>query len=63
MDDVLPLKYRLAKYWQIELHVALEHTKSEKRAEHEKALSTIEEEENQARDRCKVISPLVNSLD
>eukprot|EP00903_Cladosiphon_okamuranus_P019664 g18076.t2 len=38
---------------QIELHAALEHARREKRAEQDKALAAIQEEENQARERCK----------
>lgn len=39
---------------QIELHDALEHARSEKRTEQDKALAVIQEEENQARERSKV---------
>eukprot|EP00752_Nemacystus_decipiens_P011884 g10537.t2 len=38
---------------QIELHDALEHSRLEKRAEQDKALAVIQEEENRARERCK----------
>ncbi|CAM9096355.1 unnamed protein product, partial [Hapterophycus canaliculatus] len=39
---------------QVELHAALEQVRIEKRSELDKALSIIREEENRARERCKV---------
>lgn len=48
MIDLCTLNY------QIELHDALEHARSEKRAEQDRALAVIQEEENWARERCKV---------
>lgn len=50
-----------AVYGQVELHVALEHTLSEKKAEQEKALTIIQEEENHARELCKVRAQLRGS--
>lgn len=39
---------------QVELHAALERARSEKKMEQEKALAVIQEDEDQARERCKV---------
>ncbi|CAM9977150.1 unnamed protein product [Scytosiphon promiscuus] len=39
---------------QVELYAALEHARSEKSSEQDKALAVLHEEENRARERCKV---------
>lgn len=45
-----------SKIRQIEVHVAVERVRSEKKAEQDRALADIQEEENRARERCKVSS-------
>ncbi|CBJ26303.1 Hypothetical leucine rich repeat protein [Ectocarpus siliculosus] len=41
---------------QMEVHVAVERVRSEKKAEQDRALADIQEEENRARERCKVVT-------
>lgn len=54
LTQITDFTVRCTLHAQIELHDALEHARSEKRAEQERALAVIQEEENQARERCKV---------
>lgn len=42
--------------------MALESRRAEKKAEQENALTLIQEEENQARERCKVNSPYASII-
>ncbi|CAM9324073.1 unnamed protein product [Ectocarpus sp. 6 AP-2014] len=41
---------------QMEVHVAVERVRSEKKAEQDRALADIQEEENRARERCKAVT-------
>lgn len=49
---MLPLRTHLCD--KVELHSALLHTRREKVAKHEEALAAIQDEEDKARDMCKV---------